>query len=73
MDTKINLEEFTLISNEVENNCTVKESTRIMETQRSDTLKDKLIENHKRLGLDESIKLNCKNSKFRKYRYKVNI
>ena len=56
MDTKINLEEFTLISNEVENNCTVKESTRIMETQRSDTLKDKLIENHKRLELDESIK-----------------
>ena len=55
MDTKINLEEFTLISNEVENNCTVKESTRIMETQRSDTLKDK-IENHKRLGIDERIK-----------------
>lgn len=52
-DTKLFHEEFMLISIEVEHYCIFKEIIRLMECQRSDTEKDQLIKDGKRIRIYE--------------------
>ena len=56
INNEISPEDFTVIINEEKNYCELKESIRMMETQRSDTEKNNLIEEGKRKGIDQIIR-----------------
>lgn len=54
--TIIKYEELILISNETKKCCELEERIRMMESQRSDLERDKLVEDGKRIRIDEMIK-----------------
>ena len=56
INSEINHEDFITIINEEKNYWKLKESIRMMNNQRSDTEKVNLIENGKKIGIDEIIK-----------------
>ena len=53
---EISHEDFTRIINEEKEYCGLKESIRMMKTQRSDTEKNNSIEESKRTGIDQVIR-----------------
>ena len=59
INSEISHEDFTTIINEEKIYCELKESIRMMKTQRSDTEKNYLIEEGKRKGIDEIIRQNA--------------
>ena len=56
IDANINLEEFTLVSNEAEYYQKLKENIRIKDSERWVTERNKLIEHGKRIGINEIIR-----------------
>ena len=62
INNEIRREDFTTIINEEKNYCELKESIRMMKSQRSDTKKNNLIEEGKRKGIDEIIRRNIRQS-----------
>ena len=58
INNEISHEDFMTIINEERNCQELKESTRMMNSQRSDTEKNYLIEEGKKVGVDEIIKRN---------------
>ena len=58
IDNETSHEEFTTIIKEEGNYRKLKESTRIMKSQRSDTARNNLFEEGKIIGIDKSIKHN---------------
>ena len=56
INSEINHEDFITIINEEKNYWKLKESITMMNSQRSDTEKINLIENGKKIGIDEIIK-----------------
>ena len=62
INNEIRREDFTTIINEEKNYCELKESIRMMKSQRSDTKKNNLIEEGKRKGIDEIIRCNIRQS-----------
>ena len=58
INNEISHEDFMTIINEEKSYCELKESIRMMNSQRSDTEKNYLIEEGKKIGIDEIIKLN---------------
>ena len=58
INNAINHEDFMAIINEERNYRELKESIRVMKIQRSDTEKINLIEEGKKIGIDEVIKCN---------------
>ena len=58
INNEISHEDFMTIINEERNYCELKESIRMMNSQRSDTEKNYLIEEGKKVGIDEIIKCN---------------
>ena len=60
INNKISLEDFTNIINDEKNYRKLKESIRTMKSQRSDTEKDNLIEEYKRIDIYEIINNNLK-------------
>ena len=58
INNEISHEDFMTIINEERNYCELKESIRMMNSQRSDTEKNYLIEESKKVGTDEIIKCN---------------
>ena len=54
----ISHEDFMTISNEEKSYRELKESIRVMNSQRTDTVKINLIEEGKKIGIDEAIKQN---------------
>ena len=56
LNNKITHEDFTTIINEEKNYRELKESIRMMKTQRSDTEKNNFIEDGKRKGIDNIIR-----------------
>ena len=58
INNEITHEDFTIVINEEKNYCELKESIRVMKTQRSDTEKYNLIEEGKRKGIDKIIRQN---------------
>ena len=62
INNEIRHEDFTTIINEEKNYCELKESIRMMKSQRSDTKKNNLIEEGKRKGIDEIIRRNVRQS-----------
>ena len=62
INNEIRREDFTTTINEEKNYCELKESIRMMKSQRSDTKKNNLIEEGKRKGIDEIIRRNIRQS-----------
>ena len=62
INNEIRHEDLTTIINEEKNYCELKESIRMMKSQRSDTKKNNLIEEGKRKGIDEIIRRNIRQS-----------
>ena len=58
INKKISHEDFITIINEERNHWELKEGIRIMHSQRNDTEKNYLIEEGKKIGIDEIIKRN---------------
>ena len=58
MDNEIRNEDFASIINKERNYCELKQSIRMMKSQRSNIERNKLIEDGKRIGIDEIIKQN---------------
>ena len=58
INDEISLEDFVIIINEGKNYRELKESIRMMNSQRSDTEKINLIEEGKKIGINEVIKCN---------------
>ena len=56
LENEISHEDFTTITNEERNYRELKESIRIMKSQRSNIERNKLIENGKRMGIDKIIR-----------------
>ena len=59
INNEISHEDFTIIINEEKTYCELKESIKMMKTQRSDTEKNYLIEEGKRKGIDEITRQNA--------------
>ena len=58
INNEISHEDFTAIINKEKNYRTLKESVRMMKTQRNDTEKNNLIEEGKRKGIDKIVRQN---------------
>ena len=56
IDNEITHENFTTIINEESNYCELKESIRMMKSQKSDIERNKLLENGKRIDIDNIIR-----------------
>ena len=58
-DNEISLEDFEIVINEEKKNRELKESSRMMNSQRSDAQKVNLIEDGRKIGINEVIRRNA--------------